>query len=153
MKHAYNAYLHRPLSEMMTFNEVGLNLLAAAALAKDNASIGLILDSGFDVDALNAGYACTTLTLLAQDGLVEQMILLLRRGASVDGLPVQDGTPLHMACWKGRVEAACVLIACGANLFAKTSGDCTPRDLCQDDFLRAILDRLHGTERSRDHKA
>ena len=53
---------------------------------------------------------------LEEGGSVEAVVLLLRHGASVDGLdPSRDATPLLMALFRNQLEAARMLLAAGAN--------------------------------------
>ncbi len=96
--------------------------LFRAIAEHDIAGVGRALDAGSDPDAVQSDWPYWRPLHLAIEeiddgGPLDTVILLLRRGADVDGRDGQrDATPLLMACLRQQWETVRVLLAGGARV-------------------------------------
>ena len=87
----------------------------------------------------------------AEGGDVEAVKEFLAAGADVNGMAVNNQTPLHSAADGGHTEVAELLIANGADVNAKDYDDKTPLDRADDEI--ADLLRKHGGKTGEELKA
>jgi ankyrin repeat protein len=114
-----------------------------------------LLEGGADPNALKAGWPNwlplhAAVDELEEGGSVEAVILLLRKGARVDGLDSdRDATALLMALFRRQSEAVRILLAAGADAnFEDGEGDSPLRACAQlgEHEMAAMLLRCGATQ-------
>ena len=135
----YNAFCQTPLH------------IAARFGREDLAPV--LLAAGADVNSRDE-HGDRPLHLAAEYGNAGVVRVLLQRGAEVDARGVMDRTPLHAAARgiigasddEGRLQAARLLIARGANVNAKTRGNgFTPEWYAESSRSAAIVELLRAS--------
>lgn len=96
-------------SASVLHGDTALHLAAAGGYTP---VVGILLDAGADVDAVN-GIGQTALHNAAWEGHTDTVALLLKRGAQAD-IQSQDGAPLFCAAIAGHADIANLLLAAGA---------------------------------------
>ena len=97
------------------------------ALSKGQTSIIIYLlskdiDLNFNIVSY-LGFQTFPLHIVAQEGHVEVVKLLLEKGANIEAINNQGFTPLWIAAYKGHTEIVKVLIAAGADKETKTEDE------------------------------
>ena len=77
------------------------------------------------VDAENQQHM-TALTRAAAIGLLENVRMLLKAGASANGTPTSSAFPLHTAAQSGAAPVVHELVAAGGNTHTRLRGEATP---------------------------
>jgi hypothetical protein len=103
--------------------------LGAAALAGDVDAVERGLTDGAKVDELVGGLGAPLLSLAALQGRTEVVNLLIDRGADVNVVARDGGSPLHAAAFLGHEKAVETLVEHGANVNAANARGETPLDV------------------------
>ena len=116
--------------------------VAAAAQARDHASVRALLQNGTDVNgALGDGMTALHWAAVHGDGPLVQM--LLYAGANVRATSRLGGfVPLHLAAQAGAGEVVALLIERGADVHLRTATGATPLMLAAASGSGAALERL-----------
>lgn len=91
----------------------GVTPLILAAGLEQHAIAKLLLDHGASIDELTDDYGASSIHFASG---VEMTDLLLENGALVDEGDFAERTPLHWACWYGKVDTARLLVSKGADV-------------------------------------
>ena len=83
----------------------------------------LLLDAGADIEAKGGFYDSSPLFQAAEMGHVEVCRVLVARGAKLDAPSNKGSTAMHVASWRGRLEAVKFLLDAGAEVRAGSVGD------------------------------
>jgi len=120
----------------------GATVLMRAAEVRSNTSIiKLLLNAGSDVNAhdeLNR----TAIMLATATGAISNVRLLLKSGASISNVTVDDETALTFAIVWNRYEIASMLIAAGVDLNRRDGFGWRPLDYARQEGDQRILDLL-----------
>jgi hypothetical protein len=99
-----------------TFINEDLNpVLLEAALCGNRAQIGAALDKRADIECRDPTSQSTPLMVSARVGLSANVEYLLKRGADILASDAYGRTALHLACWKGAVDAGEALLKWARN--------------------------------------
>lgn len=91
----------------------GVTPLILAAGLEQHAIAKLLLDHGASIDESTDDYGASPIHFASG---VEMTDLLLENGALVDEGDFSERTPLHWACWYGKVDTARLLVSKGADV-------------------------------------
>lgn len=91
-----------------------------------------LIESGANLDARGITLHERSLLHLASSMNINTTKLLVEKGADLEVRDKNGETPLHLACWFGRVETAAFLLDQGADIEARSSNGNTP-------LLRGLL--------------
>ncbi len=80
----------------------------------------VLLESGFSAETQIDRYIGDALHYAAMSDDAEMIRLLLKHGADIESLNIDETTPLHLAAESGSVEATRVLVDAGASVYART---------------------------------
>lgn len=83
----------------------------------------LLLDAGAEIEAKGGFYDSTPLFQAAEMGHVEVCRLLVARGAKLNAPSNKGSTAVHVAAWRGRLEAIRFLLDAGAEAREGSAGD------------------------------
>ena len=89
--------------------------LVVAIRKKTPGLVKMILEEGVDPANIGSSIGTTALHVAVDDGLVEDVALLLAKGADPNACSEQEGTPLHQAVWKGNEATVKLLLENGAD--------------------------------------
>ena len=112
--------LNRPIPKSSKLGVLGIAmLLVIAALLLPMAKAQKLGEGSEPTATENEGKSAKSLQEAAADGDIEQVKLLISKGADVNAKD-KSGTALHHACKKGRTEVVRLLISYGANVNASS---------------------------------
>ena len=93
---------------------------------------------------VKGGNNVTSLILASQQGKLDVVEFLLKKGARVNDVMTDGKTALLMACKNGHTEIVKRLMEKGANQFLKSSGK-SPRDIAGNTEIVKILDSYNNS--------
>ena len=109
--------------------------------------VGLLLDAGADVKAVDPGMKATALHAASYAGRTEAAKLLVEGGVEIDKQGPYNGyTALHDAIWQNNVDVARVLIDAGANLTLKSNSGQTPLDFARSKHATEIIKMIEAKQ-------
>jgi ankyrin repeat protein/beta-lactamase regulating signal transducer with metallopeptidase domain len=112
--------LNRPIPKSAKLGAIGIAMLIVIAAILLPMAKAQKLGEGSEPTATeNEGIPAKSLHEAAADGDIEQVKLLISKGADVNAKD-KSGTALHHACEKGRTEVVRLLISYGANVNASS---------------------------------
>src|SRR5579871_4398529 len=144
-----NAVQNNDVSAVRTLISQGVNVseldakgdapLVMAAYLGHTEIVGLLLDAGADITAVDPGMKATALHAAAYSGRTDATRLLIHHGIDIDKQgPVNGYTALHDAIWGNHADTAQVIIDAGANLALETHGGETPLQFARSQRRAAI---------------
>ncbi len=123
----------------------GNSLLIVSAADGHAEMVELLLESGADINAVDASMKATALHAAAYLGHPEVMQVLIERGIDIDAQGPYNGyTALHDAVWQNNVEGVRILCEGGADVNIRGNDSNTPLDLARQKGQKAIIKLLES---------
>ena len=130
-------------SRKMVVVAPGLNTAAPASNARVPSKASVPAFAAADINARD-DHGRTALNLAAAHGDIDQVKLLLDKGANVNAKDSDGATPLHAAARKGHLAIAELLVARGADVNAASNNGATPLHLAGAYGNMGLADWLAG---------
>ncbi|RZC37812.1 Ankyrin repeat domain containing protein, partial [Asbolus verrucosus] len=124
-------------------------LLHLAVNSNSYSIVNILLDSGIATDTVtNTHYKRSALHLAAENGYVDIMELLLRKGASINIMDRYRNTPLHICAARGDFRSAELLVTCKADVNSSDNFGQSPLHLAASNGHTSIVVLLldHGAD-------
>lgn len=133
IKEIEQAFANTPeksIKDLLDRSIVGLRPLFIAAQERHADVVKILIEHNADINKANYDNGATPLSISTQNDYPEIVEMLIAHGADVNKENNEMLSPLHIACYTGRLEIVKMLVGAKADLYAKTYRG-TPLDLAK----------------------